>query len=302
VRRVHQRRSAPGSRTIRALWVVSRGAAARHQARVTLPAATGSGPAWQFPIVRDGPEAAEGLHEGADHPGSVGRRSRAAPAGSPCCSGRGTGGDDEPSSGGRALDRNGRAPSGRRGRRRGKASRDPRARGSRSSRCRRSRSAAAVPVSRVSPSDTLLQSVPLDSIVRPPASRLLRQERRTGLVPVSQRRISASVPGSPGRSGTCTTPGRPSARRRSPRPSASSWSRAICRRAGGEARRRERRAMTAEDLAWADAVFITGMHIQRPFIDSINARAHARGSSPCSAAHRFRPARLVPRRGPPPRR
>ncbi len=33
----------------------------------------------------------------------------------------------------------------------------------------------------------------------------------------------------------------------------------------------------AADLAWADAVFISGMHVQRRFIDDINARAQALG-------------------------
>ncbi|MFL6191438.1 MAG: B12-binding domain-containing radical SAM protein, partial [Actinomycetes bacterium] len=38
-----------------------------------------------------------------------------------------------------------------------------------------------------------------------------------------------------------------------------------------------RRAVTAEDFAWADAVFVSGMHIQRPQIHDIIARAHAHG-------------------------
>jgi hopanoid C-2 methylase len=33
----------------------------------------------------------------------------------------------------------------------------------------------------------------------------------------------------------------------------------------------------AEDFSWADAVFISGMHVQRPFIDDIVARAHRAG-------------------------
>ncbi len=32
-----------------------------------------------------------------------------------------------------------------------------------------------------------------------------------------------------------------------------------------------------EDFDWADAVFISGMHVQRPFIEDVNARAQARG-------------------------
>ena len=36
-------------------------------------------------------------------------------------------------------------------------------------------------------------------------------------------------------------------------------------------------AATAEDFAWADAVFVSGMHIQRRQIDDINRRAHAHG-------------------------
>ncbi len=37
------------------------------------------------------------------------------------------------------------------------------------------------------------------------------------------------------------------------------------------------RRATAEDFAWADAVFVSGMHIQRPQIDDINRRAHRAG-------------------------
>ena len=36
-------------------------------------------------------------------------------------------------------------------------------------------------------------------------------------------------------------------------------------------------AASDEDFAWADAVFVSGMHIQRRQIDDINCRAHARG-------------------------
>jgi radical SAM superfamily enzyme YgiQ (UPF0313 family) len=36
-------------------------------------------------------------------------------------------------------------------------------------------------------------------------------------------------------------------------------------------------AATAEDFAWADVVFVSGMHIQRRQIDGINRRAHAHG-------------------------
>src|SRR5919198_1251556 len=36
-----------------------------------------------------------------------------------------------------------------------------------------------------------------------------------------------------------------------------------------------RRAATAEDFRWADAVLVSGMHIQRPQIHDIIARAHA---------------------------
>jgi radical SAM superfamily enzyme YgiQ (UPF0313 family) len=32
-----------------------------------------------------------------------------------------------------------------------------------------------------------------------------------------------------------------------------------------------------EDFAWADAVFVSGMHVQRPFIDDVIRRAHAAG-------------------------
>jgi hopanoid C-2 methylase len=37
------------------------------------------------------------------------------------------------------------------------------------------------------------------------------------------------------------------------------------------------RHVSDEDLAWADVVFITGMHVQRGRIDRINARAHEQG-------------------------
>ena len=37
------------------------------------------------------------------------------------------------------------------------------------------------------------------------------------------------------------------------------------------------RAATAEELAWADAVFLSGMHVQRPFIEDVIARAHHGG-------------------------
>ncbi|MER2268443.1 B12-binding domain-containing radical SAM protein [Methylobacterium oxalidis] len=37
------------------------------------------------------------------------------------------------------------------------------------------------------------------------------------------------------------------------------------------------RRATAEEFAWADAVFVSGMHIQAPQIHDINARAHAAG-------------------------
>ncbi len=37
------------------------------------------------------------------------------------------------------------------------------------------------------------------------------------------------------------------------------------------------RRATDDDFAWADAVFVSGMHIQRAAIDDINARAHAHG-------------------------
>ncbi|MGC1301266.1 MAG: B12-binding domain-containing radical SAM protein [Caulobacteraceae bacterium] len=37
------------------------------------------------------------------------------------------------------------------------------------------------------------------------------------------------------------------------------------------------RRATAEDFAWADAVFVSGMHIQRSQINDINRRAHAAG-------------------------
>ena len=38
-----------------------------------------------------------------------------------------------------------------------------------------------------------------------------------------------------------------------------------------------RRAASADDFQWADAVFVSGMHIQRPQIHDIIARAHAHG-------------------------
>src|SRR6266850_11782 len=38
-----------------------------------------------------------------------------------------------------------------------------------------------------------------------------------------------------------------------------------------------RRAASAQDFQWADAVFVSGMHIQRPQIQDIIARAHAHG-------------------------
>jgi radical SAM superfamily enzyme YgiQ (UPF0313 family) len=50
------------------------------------------------------------------------------------------------------------------------------------------------------------------------------------------------------------------------------------------------------DFDWADAVFISGMHVQRPFIDDVNARAQARGrltvlgGPSVSAAPEFYPA------------
>jgi hopanoid C-2 methylase len=37
------------------------------------------------------------------------------------------------------------------------------------------------------------------------------------------------------------------------------------------------RAATPEELAWADAVLVSGMHVQRPFIRDVIARAHAAG-------------------------
>jgi radical SAM superfamily enzyme YgiQ (UPF0313 family) len=37
------------------------------------------------------------------------------------------------------------------------------------------------------------------------------------------------------------------------------------------------RPATADDLAWADAVFLSGMHVQRPFIEDAIARAHRVG-------------------------
>jgi radical SAM superfamily enzyme YgiQ (UPF0313 family) len=39
------------------------------------------------------------------------------------------------------------------------------------------------------------------------------------------------------------------------------------------------RAATAEEFAWADAVFVSGMHIQRRQIESINERAHRLGKT-----------------------
>src|SRR5712691_5118693 len=38
-----------------------------------------------------------------------------------------------------------------------------------------------------------------------------------------------------------------------------------------------RTAATEEDFAWADAVFVTGMHVQRETINDVNARAHRLG-------------------------
>ena len=37
------------------------------------------------------------------------------------------------------------------------------------------------------------------------------------------------------------------------------------------------RAATDEDFRWADAVFVSGMHVQRPRIHEVIARAHAHG-------------------------
>src|SRR5512132_208784 len=37
------------------------------------------------------------------------------------------------------------------------------------------------------------------------------------------------------------------------------------------------REATAEELAWADAIFLSGMHVQRPFIEDVIARAHRLG-------------------------
>jgi len=37
------------------------------------------------------------------------------------------------------------------------------------------------------------------------------------------------------------------------------------------------RPATAEELGWADAVLVSGMHVQRPFIQDVIARAHAAG-------------------------
>ena len=37
------------------------------------------------------------------------------------------------------------------------------------------------------------------------------------------------------------------------------------------------REATAEELAWADAIFLSGMHVQRPFIEGVIARAHRLG-------------------------
>ncbi len=37
------------------------------------------------------------------------------------------------------------------------------------------------------------------------------------------------------------------------------------------------REATAEELAWADAVFLSGMHVQRPFIEDVIERAHRLG-------------------------
>ena len=38
-----------------------------------------------------------------------------------------------------------------------------------------------------------------------------------------------------------------------------------------------RRAASADDFAWADAVLVSGMHVQRPFIDDVTRRAQAHG-------------------------
>ena len=49
------------------------------------------------------------------------------------------------------------------------------------------------------------------------------------------------------------------------------------------------RRATADDFAWADVVFVSGMHIQAPQIRDIRARAHARRQGRrCSAGHRSR--------------
>ncbi len=37
------------------------------------------------------------------------------------------------------------------------------------------------------------------------------------------------------------------------------------------------REATAEELAWADAIFLSGMHVQRPFIEDVIARGHRLG-------------------------
>jgi len=37
------------------------------------------------------------------------------------------------------------------------------------------------------------------------------------------------------------------------------------------------RPATVDDLAWADAIFLSGMHVQRPFIEDAIARAHRAG-------------------------
>src|SRR5262249_60707858 len=37
------------------------------------------------------------------------------------------------------------------------------------------------------------------------------------------------------------------------------------------------RTATDDDVRWADAVFVSGMHVQRPRIHDVIARAHAHG-------------------------
>lgn len=55
------------------------------------------------------------------------------------------------------------------------------------------------------------------------------------------------------------------------------------------------RPAAAEELAWADAVFVSGMHLQREHINSVNVRAHefdkltVRGGPSVSAAPEFYP-------------